>query len=172
MGYVHDTHMQKFVPPTAFHFVTGTWTHAAGNVAHTIVLQKAANAETSTVTIPLIVPGNENGGGNDGKGSMINSVDIDYEILTSAATSITATVWKIAAGADGAVAVATQVTATQNLTAATDAADVDQHRLTVSITTPEYIDDDDYWFVELACICAAGTVLEFLGAQVNYTFRA
>ena len=74
--------------------------------------------------------------------------------------------------ADGAVAVATQVTATQDLTAATDAADVDQHALTVTITTPEYIDDDDYWFVELACVCAAGTVLEFLGAQVNFTLRA
>lgn len=168
MGYVHDTHMQKYIPPTMFHYVTGTWADAAGNVAHTIVKQKTAGAETATVTIPLAVPGNS----VDLKGSMIASVEIDYEILTSAATSITATVWKIARGADGAVAVATQVTATQDLTAATDAADVDQHALTVTITTPEYIDDDDYWFVELACVCAAGTVLEFLGAQVNYTFRA
>ena len=168
MGYVHDTHMQKFIPPTMFHAVTGTWANAAGNVAHTIVLQKTAGAETATVTIPLAVPGNS----SDEKGSKIASVEIDYEILTSAATSITATVWKIARGADGAVAVATQVTATQDLTAATDAADVDQHALTVTITTPEYIDDDDYWFVELACVCAAGTVLEFLGAQVNFTLRA
>lgn len=168
MGYVHDTHMQRFIPPTQFHAVTGTWANAAGNVAHTIVLQKTAGAETATVSIPLTVPGNS----SDLKGSMINSIEIDYEILTTAATSITATVWKIARGADGAVAVATQVTATQDLTAATDAADVDQHALTVTITTPEYIDDDDYWIVELACVCAAGTVLEFLGAQVNYTFRA
>lgn len=168
MGYVHDTHMQKFIPPTMFHAVTGTWANAAGNVAHTIVLQKTAGAETATVTIPLNVFGNS----SDEKGSKIASVEIDYEILTSAATSITATVWKIARGADGAVAVATQVTATQDLTAATDAADVDQHALTVTITTPEYIDDDDYWFVELACVCAAGTVLEFLGAQVNFSLRA
>lgn len=168
MGYVHDTHMQKFIPPTMFHAVTGTWANAAGNVAHTIVLQKTAGAETATVTIPLAVMGNS----SDEKGSKIASVEIDYEILTSAATSITATVWKIARGADGAVAVATQVTATQDLTAATDAADVDQHALTVTITTPEYIDDDDYWFVELACVCAAGTVLEFLGAQVNFSLRA
>ncbi len=168
MGYVHDTHMQKFIPPTMFHAVTGTWANAAGNVAHTIVLQKTAGAETATVTIPLAVPSNS----SDEKGSKIASVEIDYEILAAVATSITATVWKIARGADGAVAVATQVTATQDLTAATDAADVDQHCLTVSITTPEYIDDDDYWFVELACVCAAGTVLEFLGAQVNFTLRA
>ena len=168
MGYVHDTHMQQIITPLSFHCVTGTWTEAAGNVAHTIVKQKAAAAETATVTVPLLVPGNS----IDLKGSMIASVEIDYEILTAAATSITATVWKIARGADGAVAVATQVTATQDLTAATDAADVDQHALTVTITTPEYIDDDDYWFVELACVCAATTVLEFLGAQVNFTLRA
>lgn len=168
MGYVHDTHMQRYIAPTDFHLVTGTWVHAAGNVAHTIVLQKAAAAETSTVTIPLNVPGNS----VDLKGSLIASVEIDYEILTAAATSITATVWKIARGADDAVAVATQITATQDLTAATTAADVDQHNLLVTITTPEYIDDDDYWVVELACVCAATTVLEFLGAQINYTFRA
>ena len=167
MGYVHDTHMQKFIPPTMMHFATGTWSDQPGNVAHTIVKQKAAGAETSTVTIPLAVPGNS----SDEKGSKIASVEIDYEILTSAATSITATVWKIARGADTAVAVATQVTATQDLAAAVAAASVDQHCLTVSITTPEYIDDDDYWFVELACVCAAGTVLEFLGAQVNFTLR-
>lgn len=167
MGYVHDTHMQKYIPPTMFHAVTGTWTNAAGNVAHTIVLQKAAGAETATVTIPLAVPGNSSAE----KGAKIASVEVDYEILTAAATSITATVWKIARGADGAVAVATQVTATQDLTAATDAADVDQHALTVTITTPEFIADDDYWFVELACVCAGTTVLEFLGAQVNYTAR-
>lgn len=168
MGYVHDTKMQQYIPPTAMHYITGTWADAAGNVAHTIVKQKTAAAETSTVTVPCLVPGNE----VDLKGSMINSVEVDYEILTSAATSITATVWKIARGIDDAVAVATAVTATQDLTAATDAASVDQHRLTITITTPEYIDDDDYWFVELACVCAAGTVLEFLGAQVNYTLRA
>lgn len=168
MGYVHDTQMQQYIPPTAMHYITGTWAAAAGNVTHTIVMQKTAGAETATVTVPLLVPGNAAAL----KGSKINSVEVDYEILTSAATSITATVWKIARGADDAVAVATQVTATQNLTAATDAAAVDQHNLAITITTPEYIADDDYWFVELACVCAAGTVLEFLGAQVNYTFRA
>jgi hypothetical protein len=160
--------MQQYIPPTAFHTITGTWAQAAGNVAHTIVVQKVAAAETATVTIPLLVPGNS----IDLKGSMIASIEVDYEILTAAATSITATVWKIARGADDAVAVATQITATQDLTAATTAAEVDQHNLAVTITTPEYIDDDDYWFVELACVCAATTVLEFLGAQVNYTFRA
>src|SRR3990172_182752 len=161
MGYVHDTHMQQFIPPTMFHEITGTWAKAAGNVAHTIVTQKVAGAETATVTIPLLVPGNS----VDLKGSMIASVEVDYEILTAAATSITATMWKIARGADDAVAVATQITITQDLVAATTAAEVDQHNLLLTVTTPEYIDDDDYWFVELACVCSATTVLEFLGAQ-------
>ena len=33
MGYVHDTQMSQFIPPSAMHFVTGTWTDAAGQVA-------------------------------------------------------------------------------------------------------------------------------------------
>jgi hypothetical protein len=163
--------MQEFIPPTLMHFHTGTWSDQPGNVAHTIVKQKVAGAETATVTIPLKVPGNENGGGNDGKGSKIASIEVDYEILTAAATSITATVWKIARGANTAVAVATQVASTQDLAAAVAAATVDQHNLLITITTPEYIDDDNYWLVELACVCAGTTVLEFLGAQVNYTER-
>jgi hypothetical protein len=167
MGYVHDTNMSQYITPSMFHYVTGTWADAAGNVTGTIVKQKTAGAETSVVTIPIMIPSNSSAL----KGSMLESVEIDYEILTAAATSITAAVNKITSGADGAVAVKAAVTATQDLTAATDAADVDQHKLTVTITTPAYIDNGDYYFVELTCICAGTTVLEFLGAIANYTLR-
>jgi len=168
MGYVHDTHMSQFIPPTAFHFVTGTWTHSAGQVAGTIVMIKAANAETSNVNIPILIPSNSVAL----KGAKLASIEIDYEIRTSAATSITASVNKVTRGADGADAVVAAQTVTQDLTAATDAADVDEHKLTVTITTPFWIDNDEYVLCKLACVCAAGTVLEFLGAVANFTLRA
>ena len=167
MGYVHDTKMAQYIPPTAFHEVTGTWTKAAGNVAGTIVTQKAAAAETAVVNIPILIPGNQNAN----KGGMLNSVEIDYEILTAAATSITAVLNLITRGVDGAVAVKAVEPSTQDLTAATDAADVDQHKLIVTVTTPSYLDDDEYYLLELTCVCAATTVLEFLGATANYTLR-
>jgi hypothetical protein len=168
MGYVHDTHMSQFIPPTAFHLVTGTWAHAAGNVAGTIVQRKTANAETSVVTIPIMLPSNSSAL----KGAKLASVEIDYEIGTQAATSITASMKCVTRGADGADASPATVTVTQDLTAATDAADVDEHKLTVTVTTPAWIDNDEYYLLVLSCVCAAGTVLEFLGAVANFTFRA
>ena len=48
MGYVHDTSMSQYIPPTAMHCVTGTWTDAAGAVSGTIARHKAANAETES----------------------------------------------------------------------------------------------------------------------------
>lgn len=167
MGYVHDTAMQQYISPNQFNYVTGTWVDAAGNVAGTIVRQKTAAAETSVVNILILIPSNSVAQ----KGSKLNSVEVDYEILTAAATSITAVLNKITRGADGAVAVKAIEASTQDLTAATDAADVDQHRLTVTVTTPPWIADDTYYLLELTCVCATTTVLEFLGAQANFTLR-
>jgi len=167
MGYVHDTAMSQFIPPTAMHYVTGTWTSDAGNVTGTIVQQKTAAAETTVVNIPIMIPQNSVGL----KGGYLKSVEIDYEILTAAATSITASLSKVVRGADGAVAVVTSPAVTQDLTAATDAADVDQHKLTVTVTTPVWIDNDEYYLLVITAVCAGGTVLEILGAVANFTLR-
>jgi hypothetical protein len=149
------------------HFVTGTWIDEAGNVAGTIVKQKSAAAETTVVNIPIIIPQNSVAL----KGGYLKSVEIDYEILTAAATSITASLSKVVRGADGAVAVVTSPAVTQDLTAATDAADVDTHKLTVTVTTPVWIDNDEYYLLVITAVCALTTVFEVLGAVVNYTFR-
>ncbi len=58
MGYVHDTHMSQFIPPTAFHCVTGTWTYTAGTVAGTISKHKATADDTYVVNIPIMIPTN------------------------------------------------------------------------------------------------------------------
>jgi hypothetical protein len=167
MGYVHDTHMSQYIPPTAFHCVTGTWTLAAGQVASTIVKIKGAAAETSVVTIPIMIPSNSVAL----KGAKLASVEIDYEIRTKVCTSITASCKKITRGADGADASAATVAVTQDLTAATDAADVDEHKLTVTVTTPAWIDNDEYYLLILSCVAQDTTVLEFLGAVANFTLR-
>ena len=59
MGYVHDTHMSQYIPPTAMHCVTGTWTdRPPAHVAGTIAMHKAAGAETAVVNIPIMLPSN------------------------------------------------------------------------------------------------------------------
>jgi hypothetical protein len=98
-------------------------------------------------------------------------VVVDYEIRTQAATSITASMKCVTRGADGADASPATAAVTQDLTAATDAADVDEHALTVTVTTPAWIDNDEYYLLVITAVCAAGTVLEFLGAVANFTLR-
>ncbi len=166
-GYVHDTAMSQYIPPTAFHIVTGTWTQAAGAVAGTIAMHKAAAAETATVNIPIMIPSNSVGL----KGSYLKSIEVDYEILILACTSVTATLNKVARGADTAVAVVSAPTITQDLVAATTAASADQHKLTVTLTTPAWIDNDEYYLLKLAFVAAATSTIDLLGAVANFTER-
>lgn len=173
MGYVHDPNMSQFIPCTAMLPITGTWTEAAGQVAGTICKHKAAAAETSIVYIPVPLPSNSgvDAGGNAIKGSMIESIEFDYEVLIAACTSVTAALTKIKRGADGSVAVVSSITGTQDLAAATDAADVDQHKLTFTVTTPFYIENDEELVATLTFVAAATTTLDVLGAVANYTAR-
>jgi len=167
MGYVHDTHMAQIIPPTAFHFSTATITYVAGQVAGTIVAHRAAANQTSLITIPIMIPSNSSGL----KGAMLNSIEIDYEILVAEPTSLTWTLNKVTRGADGAVAVVAAVTKTNTLSAATGKA-VDQHRETITLTTPTWIDNDEYYLLEGSMVAGAGgNTSDFLGAVANFTLR-
>ena len=167
MGYVHDTAMSQYIPPNVMHCVTGTWTDIAGQVAGTIVRHKAAAAETSIVNIPILLPSNSVAL----KGSYLKSVEIDYEVLVAACTSVTAALAKVVRGADTAVAVVSAPACTQDLVAATTAATVDQHKLIVTITTPEWIDNDAYYFLKLTVVSALTTTFDLLAAVANFTLR-
>ncbi len=167
MAYVHDTAMSQYIPPTVMLPITGTWTEIAGQVSGTICKHKAATAETAVVYIPIPIPSN----GSALKGSLLKSIEIDYEILTAACTSVTAALTKITRGADGADAVVSSVAVTQDLTASSDAADVDEHKLTVTLTTPAWIDNDEYYILTLTFIAAQTTEIDVLAAVANYTAR-
>lgn len=163
----HNTHMSQYIPPTLMHCVTGTWTDIAGAVAGTIARHKAATAETSTVNIPIIIPSNS----VTLQGSKLTSIEVDYELLLAAATSVTATLNKVTRGADTAVAVVSSVAITQDLAAATAAATQDQHRLTVTLTTPAFIDNDEYYLLKLAFVCGGTVTIDLLAAVANFTAR-
>jgi len=167
MGYVHDTAMSQFIPPTAFHIVTGTWTQAAGQIAGTIAMHKAAAAETAVINIPIMLPSNSVAL----KGAYLKSVEIDYEILILAATSMTAALNKVSRGLDTAVASVASVTVTQDLAAAVAAATQDQHKLTITLTTPVWLLNTDYYLLKLSAVCPATTTLDLLGAVANFTLR-
>jgi len=96
MGYVHDTAMSQMIPCTAMHYVTGTWSMAAGSVSGTIAMAKAAAAETAVINIPIMIPSNAVAL----KGAYLKSIEVDYEIGTLACTSVTASQNKITRGTD------------------------------------------------------------------------
>ncbi len=167
MGYVHDTHVSQYIPPTAFHCVTGTYTDAAGAIAGTIAKHRAAAASTGVVTIPIEIPSNSIAL----KGAKLTTIEIDYELLAAAATSVTAALNKVTRGADLAVAVVEAVTITQDLAAAGAAATQDQHKLTVTITTPEWVDNDVYYLLQLSFVCGAVVTVDLLATVANVTLR-
>jgi len=167
MGYVHDTAMAQYIPPNLAHCVTGTWTDIAGQVAGTIARHKAAAAETTTINIPIIIPSNSAAL----KGSQLVSVEVDYEVLVAAATSVTLSIVKVVRGLDTAVAVVSAPAGAQTLLPATTAANVEQHRDKFTLTTPAWIDNDEYYFLKIIAVCAATTQLDILGAVANFTLR-
>lgn len=167
MGYVHDTNMAQYIPPNLAHCVTGTWTDIAGQVSGTIVRHCAAAAQTTTINIPVILPSNAAAL----KGALLKSVELDYEIIGAAATSVTISLNKITRGADTAVAVVSAVTGTQLLTPASTAATLDQHKDKFTLTTPAYIDNDEYYLLKVVIVQAASTQIDLLGAVANFTLR-
>lgn len=170
MGYTHNTHMAQYIPPTLFHCVTGTWSLAAGQVAGTIVKKVNDADQTSVINIPVLVPSNSVAL----QGAYLKSIEIDFEVIDAALTALTAVVNKVTRGADGAVAVVAAQTFTYDTghDTAGERVDVDQHKMTLTITTPFWIDNDAYVLVELTCDQAGDTgVIELLGAVANYTLR-
>ena len=169
MGYIHDTSCSQYIPPTLFHCVTGTWTQAAGQVTDTICMHVAATDETSTVNIPIMIPSNSVAL----KGAKLISIEIDFEILVADCDAVSAIVNLITRGIDTAVAVvAAQAFSydTGHDTAA-ERYTVEQHKMTLTLTTPIWIDNDQYVLVELTLNKAATTTVDLLGAVANYTLR-
>jgi len=159
--------MSQYIPPTAFHPVTGTFTWTAGQVAGTIAMHRAAANQTSVITIPITAPSNSVAQ----KGALLKSIEVDYEITVAEPTSITWTLNKVTRGADTAVAAVAAVTKTDTIAAA-DAKTVDQHKQTITLSTPAYIDNDEYYLLECSIVAGAGgNVEDFLGAVANFTLR-
>jgi hypothetical protein len=164
---ITNTHFAQFISPT-FHILVGSWSNAAGQIPGTVCKHRAAGAGTSVVTVPVQIPSNS----QDFTGCKLVSIELDYELMDAAATSVTAVLHKVARGTDTNVAVASHPTITQDLVADAGAATQDQHRLKVTLTTPEWIDNDTYFLCEFSFVCGDTVTLDIIGAVINYTFRA
>ena len=167
MGYVHATHMSTFITPAQVTATVGTWAMAAASNVWT--LNKTAADNTSVIKIPCRLPGNASGW----KGARLKSVDVWYSIATAACDAISTALYcstlPAQSGTLSAGLVATSYDSAHD-TAAERLA-VDQHKLTLTLTTAPWVDEDSEYYVELTVDAAASSVVKFQGARVNYDLR-
>ena len=168
MGYVHDTSMSQFIPPEVAQFSAGTWTDAvASNVWSR---QKAAADAAAVVKIPIGIPQNS----ASQKGAYLRSIDIWFKVTTAALDSLAATIYKATLPADGAAYAAPSSQAFSydaGHDTAAERIDVDEHKMTLTLTTPFWLDDDDEVYVELAVDGALTSVFDYYGSRANFTLR-
>lgn len=169
MGYVHDTHMSKFIHPGLFLFSAGTWTPA--DSSNVVSIARGAADASFTAYIPIPLPSND----SVRKGSYLKSIDVYYAIGTGAADDFaTVELEKLTLGPDDTAITGAAVTTTIDTghdTAAERLAVDTDHVMTITITTPEWIDDAAAFVLKLVVDCAANTVFTFFGARANYDLR-
>jgi hypothetical protein len=169
MGYVNDTQMSKFIFPNEFSFSAGTWTPT---VASDVVSMLRTQADASfTAIVPIKLPSNTAAL----KGAYLKSIDIYYKIGTAAADDFaTVDLNKEVLGADDTAITAAAQTITldvgHDLAAERLAVDTD-HVMTITLTTPVWINNGDAFWIEMIVDCAATTDFAFFGARANYTLR-
>ena len=137
-------------------------------MAGQICKHKAAGAETAVVTVPIIIPSNSIAL----QGAKLASIELEYEITDAAATSVTAILHKVVRGIEGAVAVASHPAITQTPVADAGAETVDNHKMVVTLTTPVWVDNDDYYLCEFSFITPGVCEVDILSALANFTLRA
>ncbi len=170
MGYVNDTSMSRLTTAAEMTGTVGTW--AMAQASHLWTYNKNAADNTSLVKIPVKLPGNSKAL----KGALLKSVDVYWSNGTADCDAVSAEIYKAAlpaAATGGTHAAGSAVafsydadhdTAAKRLTQAT-------HRMTLTLTTPVWVDEDDEVYVEMTFDAAATSAIKLIGARANYTLR-
>jgi len=168
MGYVHLTDICQFIPPSAMQKSAGTWTPT---LASSLITDVRTAAEASfDLMIPVVLPGS-----NLAKqGAKLVSIDLWYIIGTAAADDIgTVGLDKVTLPADDVAptGAAVDVTLDSAHDTTTKRKAADEHKMTVTLDTPAFIEDDEAYWLTMSVDAAATTVFSLVGAQANFTLR-
>lgn len=167
MGYLHDT-IKTFISFAKFVHSAGTWTvTTASNVWFA---RRTATDAAGVTFIPLDGVPQRDGAT---KGSMLASVDVHFRVVTAALDSLSATLYKATLADDGSLLTVASVATSYDTghDTAAERIDVDEHKLTLTVTTPTYLEDNEYLFVEVSWDAATTSVLDFFGALAHWTWR-
>jgi hypothetical protein len=168
MGYVTDTRSTRFISPFNCAKTAGTWTPTLGS--NTVADVRTANDSAFTIFIPVLIPSNEVAL----KGARLKSIDVFYKIGTAAADDFaTVELEKMTLPASGVAVTVAAVTTT--LDAAHDTAAerkaTGDHTLTITLSTPVWVDDGEAYWLQLVVDAAATTVFTLFGAVAHFDYR-
>ena len=169
-GYVHDTAMSQFVPPADILKTAGTWTDTVGGVADTYMQRRTAADATAILVIPIAIPQNSVAQ----KGGYLKSIDVWYDVTTAAMDAVTAELIQATLPANTAAFGAVTkpaITFDAGHDTAAERLTLDQHKMTITVTTPFWLDDDDEVYLELTIDAAATSLFDIYGARANFTLR-
>jgi hypothetical protein len=153
--------------PTAAYGTVAAWAVGASQVAGALAYSCDATDEAAHLFIPLdAISHLPNRIGNAAKGFELESIQLDFEIRTAALDAMSAVINKVKRGADGSAAVVSTPAFTYDAghDSAAERVDVDQHRMTLTLTTPVFIEDDEFYVIDLTIDKAATSLFDFLGA--------
>ncbi len=167
MGYVHDTQMSHLIHPGEMLFTAGTWTDTvASNVWYK---RRTAADAAATVQIPILILQNAAAY----KGCKLVSIDVFFVISAAGLDALAATLYKATLPADGSAMSAASVATSYDTghDTAGERIDQDEHKMTLTLTTPAWIDEGDYYFVEVVIDGSAAGVIDIMAARANFTLR-
>lgn len=167
MGFVMDN-FQVVIPFTKYTHSAGTWTPTvASNVWYN---RRSAADAAATSYIPLMEIPQRDGAT---KGAKLTSVDIHFRVVTAALDAMEAHLYKGTMGADGALLTVAEVTTSYDTghDSAAERIDVDEHKMTLTVTTPFYLEDNEFLFVEMVSDAAATSLLDEFYTVGNFTLR-
>ncbi len=168
MGYVNVTDISKFIPPSKILKTAGTWTPAISS--NVISEAKSAADEATTLLIPIDLEGADVAL----QGAKIQSVDIWYKIATAAAddfATVAASKVTLPASSVAVSGAAVTVTCDADHDTAAERKATGDHKMTVTFSSPAFLEDNETIWISLVIDCAATTVLSIYGAQINFDLR-
>ncbi len=166
MGYTHDTHYSQFIPPAAFG-ISGTCVLTHSVASNVVKAARAANDASFGLYIPIPVPSNSSAL----KGCRLKSIDVWLLNGTADLTSFAAPVLeKFVLAADTVAPTGAAVTTTYT-PANADCLTQTQKKITVTVTTPEWLDAGYGYTLFLDIDPAATSVVTLFGARANYDLR-
>ena len=163
MGYIHDSSMKYFVPPSLAGGYGGTWAHSNDGTFWT--LTREALGGSFDLAIPVAVPHQNS---NENRGSRIASVDVYFKISDQNLTSLAVEFNLQTLPTTGEFDSPSNPTFTYDTDhdAAGERVTQGSHVMTLTLTTATWVQGTQCLRADLIAVAPAATLFEFFGASL------